>query len=66
MRGPLGTESECKKLRWSSLPARNCALGRDDIEFADTHYIFINAWRSILPVPVFGNSAMNRISRGYL
>jgi IS30 family transposase len=29
-------------------------------------YIFISAWRSILPVPVFGNSAMNLISRGYL
>jgi hypothetical protein len=29
-------------------------------------YILISAWRSILPVPVFGNSAMNLISRGYL
>src|SRR5580692_6454199 len=29
-------------------------------------YIRITAWRSILPVPVFGNSSMNLISRGYL
>src|SRR5436309_3128142 len=27
---------------------------------------FISAWRSILPVPVFGSSSQNRISRGYL
>ena len=29
-------------------------------------YIFINACRSIFPVPVFGSSSMNLISRGYL
>ena len=29
-------------------------------------YIRITAWRSILPVPVFGNSPVNLISRGYL
>ena len=29
-------------------------------------YIFISACRSILPVPVFGNSSMKMISRGYL
>jgi hypothetical protein len=29
-------------------------------------YIRNNDCRSIFPVPVFGNSPMNRISRGYL
>src|SRR5699024_2125348 len=31
----------------------------------DVH-CFSNAWRSILPVPVFGSSSRNFISRGYL
>ena len=30
------------------------------------YYIFITAWRSIFPVPVFGNSSINFTSRGYL
>jgi hypothetical protein len=30
------------------------------------NYIRMIAWRSILPVPVFGSSPMNLISRGYL
>ena len=38
---------------------------RDDTESA-AGYIFSNACRSILPVPVFGSSSMNLISRGYL
>jgi hypothetical protein len=47
------------------------AQGWDDGEFvastfAPSHYIRINACRSILPVPVFGSSAMKWISRGYL
>jgi hypothetical protein len=33
---------------------------------ARCYEIRITAWRSILPVPVFGNSSMKAISRGYL
>jgi hypothetical protein len=41
------------------------ALSRDDVE-AEEPYTLNNACRSILPVPVFGNSSANLISRGYL
>ena len=41
-------------------------MARVDDARVSSRYIFINAWRSILPVPVFGSSSMNLISRGYL
>jgi len=54
--------NDCR--RWLWVPAQ----GRDDTEYvaAQSAYIFITACRSIFPVPVFGNSPTNVISRGYL
>jgi hypothetical protein len=40
--------------------------GTTPIKVRQSAYNRITAWRSILPVPVFGNSSMNLISRGYL
>ena len=48
--------------------ARPTTFHRDDTEggVGECAYIRITACRSIFPVPVFGNSPMNLISRGYL
>ncbi len=53
---------------WVPAPVRNCALGGDDTESVakPSPHILSNACRSILPVPVFGNSSMKMTSRGYL
>jgi hypothetical protein len=63
-------QSICPRVeRWiASRSLSSGAHSRDPLARNDgeARYIFINAWRSILPVPVFGNSAMKVISRGYL
>jgi len=48
-------------------PGQASSCERDDSVFVVApDYIRITACRSILPVPVFGNSSTNLISRGYL
>jgi hypothetical protein len=44
----------------------DCPVKPGNDGFCGKNYIRITAWRSILPVPVFGSSPMNLISRGYL